>query len=114
MSEYWIWNNQTRGWRGQRRGEFVLQLHLAGRFAEHIAGQYVQAANRVVGDSDHPIEVMIEVNDQFLSRAAQKALATYRGVFDDAYLAVRNWANTDGLALNQVLTMKPVMGADHD
>lgn len=97
MTEYWIWNNHLRGWRGQRRGQMTLQLHLAGRFAEHIAMQYVKASNEVVGDTDYPIEVMIEVNNTFLTREAQRILAEYertgdRAVIDNAYFAARDKA----------------------
>lgn len=95
MSEYWVWNNQQRGWRGRNRNEFVLQLHLAGRFAEHIANQYVQASNAVIGPTDYPIEVMVEVNNTFLTPEAQKILAEYnrtgdRGVIDAAYFKARD------------------------
>jgi hypothetical protein len=95
VSEYWIWSNQFRGWRGRRRGEYTLQLHLAGRFAEHIAVQYVKNANDVIGDTDYPIEVMIEVNNMFLSRRAQQLMAEYektgdRAVFDNAYFAAQD------------------------
>lgn len=92
MNEYWIWNNVTRGWRGRSRDEYVLQLHLAGRFAEHLAIQYVKASNEVIGPTDYPIEVMVEVNNTFLTPEAQRILAEYeatgdRLVIDNAYFA---------------------------
>jgi len=73
----------------------TLQLHLAGRFAEHVAMQYVKASNEIVGDTDYPIEVMIEVNNMFLSREAQRILAEYertgdRAVIDNAYFAAQD------------------------
>lgn len=100
MTEYWVWNNHTRGWRGRKRGEFTLQLHLAGRFAEHIATQYVANSNAVVARTDWPIEVMIEVNNTFLSVEAQQILAEYnrtgdRKVIDDAYFAAKDRALVD-------------------
>jgi hypothetical protein len=75
----------------------TLQLHLAGRFAEHVALQYVKASNEVVGDTDYPIEVMIEVNNTFLTREAQQILAEYqrtgdRAVIDNAYFAAQDRA----------------------
>lgn len=95
MAEYWIWSNQQRGWRGRKRDEFTLQLHLAGRFAEHIAMQYVKNANKVIGPTDYPIEVMIEVTDTYLTAEAQRILAEYnrtgdRKVIDDAYFAAQD------------------------
>jgi hypothetical protein len=97
VTEYWIWNNHLRGWRGRRRGEMTLQLHLAGRFAEHLAMQYVKTSNQVVSDTDYPIEVMVEVNNTFLTREAQRILAEYertgdRTVIDNAYFAARDRA----------------------
>jgi|EndMetStandDraft_3_1072993.scaffolds.fasta_scaffold769996_2 hypothetical protein len=97
MSEYWIWNNHMRGWRGRQRGEFTLQLHMAGRFAEHLAVQYVKASNEVVGEMDYPVEVMVQVNNTFLTREAQKLLIEYektgdRKVIDAAYFAAQDKA----------------------
>lgn len=90
--EFWIWNNHMRGWRAQHHGGFTLQLHTAARFAEHLAIQYVKATNEVVADTDYPIEVMVEVNNAFLTREAQRILAVYvetgdRAVLDNAYLS---------------------------
>lgn len=89
MTEYWIWNNRQRGWRSQKQG-YTLELHLAARFAEHIAMQYVKTANKAIGPNDYPLAVMVEVNNTFLSSEAQRVLLEFeatgdRSVIDHAY-----------------------------
>lgn len=85
------------GWRAQSPKTYTGELKLAGRFVEHLAMQYVKAANEVIGDTDYPIEVMVEVNNTFLPREAQRILAEYeatgdRSVIDHAYFAAKDRA----------------------
>lgn len=90
MTEYWIWNNSVGAWWDKKGSGFTRKLHDAGRFAEHIARERLQGTNMTVPDTDYPDEVMIPVNNTFLTAETQRILAEYektgdRKVIDDAY-----------------------------
>lgn len=79
MTEYWIWNNQQRGWCGRFDDEYTNLLHEAGRYSEAIIPMVLAKFNEGQPGDQWPNVVAIPVTNDYLFAAGREILEEFDG-----------------------------------
>lgn len=79
MTEYWIWNNNQRGWCGRRTDEYTNLLHEAGRYNEVVVPRILAKFNEGQAGDQWPNAVAIPVTNDYLFAAGRAILEEFDG-----------------------------------